>query len=176
MPPSRAQSQRLLSTLSLLFFALVAVLCLAPVARASDAHPEYGHVIGIGTSPDAQTSKAGTNSVNRFGNNILLRWVRVGSQVCAGSTNAYPISVTQGGRVEIIANDQGHRITPSWVSFTEDERLCVNMFPPLVLPSDRLSVSVMPRRTHSTPTRRTRSSTRSVSSAASSTTRKFRRT
>ncbi|KAJ7287396.1 heat shock protein 70 family [Mycena rebaudengoi] len=29
----------------------------------------------------------------------------------------------RGGRVEIIANDQGHRITPSWVSFTENERL-----------------------------------------------------
>ena len=32
-------------------------------------------------------------------------------------------SVQRGGRVEIIANDQGHRITPSWVSFTDDERL-----------------------------------------------------
>ena len=29
----------------------------------------------------------------------------------------------RGGRVEIIANDQGHRITPSWVSFTDEERL-----------------------------------------------------
>ncbi|KAI0088585.1 Hsp70 protein-domain-containing protein [Irpex rosettiformis] len=28
-----------------------------------------------------------------------------------------------GGRVEIIANDQGHRITPSWVSFTDEECL-----------------------------------------------------
>ncbi|KAK7029823.1 78 kDa glucose-regulated like protein [Favolaschia claudopus] len=32
-------------------------------------------------------------------------------------------AVQKGGRVEIIANDQGHRITPSWVSFSDDERL-----------------------------------------------------
>ena len=32
-------------------------------------------------------------------------------------------SVQRGGVVEIIANDQGHRMTPSWVSFTDDERL-----------------------------------------------------
>ncbi|RXW18644.1 hypothetical protein EST38_g7207 [Candolleomyces aberdarensis] len=33
------------------------------------------------------------------------------------------VGVTRGGVVEIIANDQGHRITPSWVSFTDEERL-----------------------------------------------------
>ncbi|KAF7321453.1 hypothetical protein MKEN_00665800 [Mycena kentingensis (nom. inval.)] len=33
------------------------------------------------------------------------------------------VAVQRGGRVEIIANDQGHRITPSWVSFTDNERL-----------------------------------------------------
>ncbi|KAJ7840756.1 Hsp70 protein-domain-containing protein [Mycena leptocephala] len=38
-------------------------------------------------------------------------------------TNIFSICVQRGGRVEIIANDHGHRITPSWVSFSDDERL-----------------------------------------------------
>jgi endoplasmic reticulum chaperone BiP len=29
----------------------------------------------------------------------------------------------QKGKVEILVNDQGHRITPSYVAFTDDERL-----------------------------------------------------
>ncbi|KAI0745506.1 heat shock protein 70 [Earliella scabrosa] len=33
------------------------------------------------------------------------------------------VAVTRGTQVEIIANDQGHRITPSWVGFADDERL-----------------------------------------------------
>jgi len=40
-------------------------------------------------------------------------------------------SVQRSGRVEIIANDQGHRITPSWVSFTDEERLYVVQAIPL---------------------------------------------
>jgi heat shock protein 5 len=39
-----------------------------------------------------------------------------------GTTNAV-VGIWEDGRVEIIANDQGNRITPSHVAFTESERL-----------------------------------------------------
>ncbi|KAK5275110.1 ATPase with role in protein import into the ER, partial [Cryomyces antarcticus] len=33
------------------------------------------------------------------------------------------VALMKGGKVDILVNDQGNRITPSWVAFTDDERL-----------------------------------------------------
>jgi len=42
---------------------------------------------------------------------------------CDLGTSMTCIGVWKNGRVDIIANDQGNRITPSYAAFTDTERL-----------------------------------------------------
>lgn len=52
--PTRAQSTRVLSSISFVLFAFIAIVCLCPAVVKAESentpHPEYGTVIGIGKS------------------------------------------------------------------------------------------------------------------------------
>jgi molecular chaperone DnaK (HSP70) len=89
---------------------------------------------------------------------VLRTCRRLRPWICPLSDGSFfPFSVQRGGRVEIIANDQGHRITPSWVAFTDEERLYVPPFfffpnlPPRAYPETRIGDSAK-NAFHSNPT------------------------
>ena len=130
--PTRRQSRNILGSMSLVFFTIFALILLCPVAvnaADEDKKSEFGTVIGIGKRLPLETSfpQGLFTWPLRSRHNVFLCWVSLNdcdvSCKTAGLRNMN--SVQRGGRVEIIANDQGHRITPSWVSFSDEERLCV---------------------------------------------------
>ncbi|KAJ5550562.1 Heat shock protein 70 family [Penicillium sp. DV-2018c] len=55
------------------------------------------------------------NSPRNTAMSLVLIWVLPTRKCCVG--------VMQNGKVEILVNDQGNRITPSYVAFTDEERL-----------------------------------------------------
>jgi len=126
--PTRRQSRSLLGSMSLVLFTIFALILLCPVAvnADEDKKSEFGTVIGIGRYMPAPSS------VLILTDNISQILVPL---ILASGKPFHPLSVRwqfrltavdsvqRGGRVEIIANDQGHRITPSWVSFSDEERL-----------------------------------------------------
>ena len=99
---------------------LLLVLCapmvlLATSARAEEQEPLKDKQVS-GPGKLQHYSKTNAFDLQRLTNASLVIGIDLGTTYsCVG--------IMKGGKVEILVNDQGNRITPSYVAFTDEERL-----------------------------------------------------
>lgn len=113
---SRAGASKGFTWTTVFYLLLVLIAPMALFGTTAHAEEEnspenYGTVIGI----DLGTTYRFVKLERTASDNNWTHRANLQSPSCVG--------VMQNGKVEILANDQGNRITPSYVAFTDEERL-----------------------------------------------------